>query len=309
MELRDLEIFYTVARTGSMTGAAKQLGFVQSHITGRIRLLEKELQQLLFDRLKTGVVLTAEGKKLYPYVESLLVQWNETRNALLKQDELFGALRIGSLETTAALHTARWIAKFHHKNPSVEISLQTGTSKALLQGVVDRTLDIALVAGSVAHVELDFKALVVEELVVITPLNRTPVDMLAGTPVIVTFREGCTYRRALEKWVANRGVTLFKTMESASIDTILQLVAGGLGISIMPLSVLARSTWRKELTAHPMDIADGLVTTHAVWRRRPHVPRVISSFLEQLSEDSALARSVDAVRVPIGAQEPSAADD
>lgn len=283
MDLKDLEIFYTVARAGSMTGAAKQLGFVQSHITGRVRLLENELQQPLFERRKSGVVLTAEGRKLYPYVESLLVQWHETRNALSNQEELFGSICIGSLETTAALHTAGWIAKFHDKHPNVGISLQTGTTRELLQGVVDRTLDVALVAGSVEHVELNSKALVVEELGIITPHGRTLEAMLGGSPVIITFREGCTYRQVLERWMAARGVTLFTTMESASIDTILQLIAGGLGLSMLPKSIATRPLWNGEIVVHPVDKQYGLVTTHAVWGRRQHISRTISAFLEQLN--------------------------
>ncbi|WAH37901.1 LysR family transcriptional regulator [Alicyclobacillus dauci] len=288
MDMKDLEIFYTVARTGSMTRAAKQLGFVQSHITGRVRLLETELHHPLFERLKTGVVLTAEGKKLYPYVESLLVQWNETRSVLLEQDELFGSIRIGSLETTAALHTAGWITRFHKENPSVEISLQTGTTRELLQGVVDRTFDIALVAGAVEHLEVDSKALVIEELAIITPCGSTPDSMLMENPVIITFREGCTYRRILERWMADQGAALYQTMESASIDTILQLTAGGLGISIMPKSIVTRSFLREKLTAHPVDQSIGFVTTHAVWRRGQHVPRTISTFLEQLSVEYSI---------------------
>ncbi|MFB5189086.1 LysR family transcriptional regulator [Alicyclobacillus fastidiosus] len=285
MDIKDLEIFYTVARTGSMTRAAKQLGFVQSHITGRIRLVENELNRPLFERLKTGVVLTAEGKKLYPYAESLLVQWNETRRVFSEQGELFGSLRIGSLETTAALHTAGWIAKFHKENPNIEISLQTGTTRDLLRGVVDRTLDIALVAGTVEHVELDSKALVSEELAILTAHGSTLDNMLIDQPVVITFREGCTYRRILERWLADRGVALYKTMESASIDTILQLTAGGLGISLMPKSIVMQSSLREKVTVHPVDPYFQFVTTHAVWRHGQHVVPTVSKFLEQLCDE------------------------
>ena len=283
VDLKDLEIFYTVAQAGSMTGAAKRLGYVQSHITGRIRLLEREFHHSLFERGKTGVTLTAEGQKLYPYVESLLAQWNETRSVMLESDGPCGALRIGSLESTAALHAARWISTFHAAFPNVDISLETGTTKALLQRVVDRKLDVAIVAGSVENLDLASKALMVEELKIITPVGRTPADVLRTNPVMITFRDGCTYRRMLEQWTANRGYPMLRIMESANIDTILQLVAGGLGISIMPNAIIEHSMWKDVLAAHPTDDDDRWVTTYAVWRRTPVVPRPISALLDQLS--------------------------
>lgn len=278
-----MEIFYTVVQAGSMTGAARRLGYVQSHITGRIRLLEKEFHRQLFERGKTGVTLTPEGQKLYPYVEALLAQWNEVRSLMLESDGPCGALRIGSMESTAALHAARWISTFHATFPKVDISLETGTTKTLLQRVVDRKLDIVVVAGAVENLDLASRALMVEELKIITPRGRTPDESLRTNPVIITFRDGCTYRRVLEQWTAHRGYPMLRVMESANIDMILQLVVGGLGISIMPDAVIGRSIWKDLLTAHPLESDDRWMTTFAVWRRTPVVPRQICALLDQLS--------------------------
>lgn len=283
LDLRDLEIFYTVAQAGSMTGAARKLGYVQSHITGRVRALEAELRHTLFERMKTGVVLTAEGHKLYPYVESLLAQWDETRAVFAESDEPEGVLRIGSLETVAALHAAGWIAKYHAACPKVDISLQTATTKELLQDVLNRKLDVAFVSGPVESPDLSSRALLTEEMCVITPVDRTPDDMMQKNPVIVVFREGCAYRRALERWLAGRGHVLLRRMESGSVDTILQLVAGGLGLSMMPKAIVDRSPWRAQLRMHPFDDPMGFVTTYAVWRHASHLPRTLRTLLDSLS--------------------------
>ncbi|BCJ85971.1 hypothetical protein skT53_09560 [Effusibacillus dendaii] len=128
------------------------------------------------------------------------------------------------------------------------------------------------------------KTLVVEELQIITATGRSPDDALQENPVAITFREGCTYRRVLERWATGRGFTLLKTMECASIDTILQLVAGGLEISMMPKAIIEQSKWSHQLAAHPVDDNKGLVTTHAVWRHAAHLPRPLSALLAQLSE-------------------------
>ncbi|MHB1682268.1 MAG: LysR family transcriptional regulator [Bacilli bacterium] len=284
MEIRDLEIFYTVARTGSMTKAAGELGFVQSHITGRIRLLEKELNHTLFERIKTGVLLTADGQRLYPHVESLLAEWNRTRAVLLESGAPIGALRIGSLETTAALHVAGWLSKYHNAYPQVEISLETGTTKDLLQGVLNRKLDVAFVAGTVVHPDLAAKALLAEEPQIITPAGWSPDDLLRKNPVVIAFREGCTYRRILERWILDREFTVLQTMECASIDTILQLVAGGLGISLMPKAVIEQSKWARQLATHSLKGNREFITTYAAWRGGAHLASSLSALLAQLPE-------------------------
>ena len=307
VDLKDLEIFYTVAQAGTMTGAAQRLGYVQSHITGRVRLLEREFRHPLFERGKTGVSLTPEGQKLYPYVESLLAQWNEMRSAMLESDGPCGTLRIGSLESTAALHAARWISTFHVAFPNVDISLETGTTKTLLQRVVDRKLDLVIIAGSVENLDLASKALMVEELKIITPIGKTPEEVLRSNPVMITFRDGCTYRRVLEQWTANRGYPMLRVMESANIDTILQLVVGGLGVSIMPNAIIEHSMWKDVLAAHPTDEDDRWVTTYAVWRRTPVVPRQISALLDQLSDGPETApRHADPAVSVVGGKRPSA---
>jgi DNA-binding transcriptional LysR family regulator len=265
-----------------MSKAAKELGFVQSHITGRIKLLEQEAQQALFERTKTGVSLTPEGQKFYPYAESLLAQWNQTRSVLLQSEEPVGRLRIGSMETTAALHAARWISEYHASCPNVEISLVTGTTRELLHQILDRKLDVAFVAGSVEHPDIASKPIVVEQMQIITAKNLTLDDILRVTPVAVTFRAGCTYRRLLESWLTSMGITLLNTMECASIDTILQLVAGGLGISMMPKAVLEQSRWRQQLSSHDLKGDMGLVTTYAIWRDLDYLSRPLSVLLTQL---------------------------
>src|SRR5690349_20430498 len=71
MELADLAVFGSVARTGTMTGAAAELMTVQSNVTARVRLLERELGVALFDRHSRGVTLTAAGQRLLPFAERI----------------------------------------------------------------------------------------------------------------------------------------------------------------------------------------------------------------------------------------------
>lgn len=77
MELNDLRIFQCVTSVGSMSEAARIMGYAQSNITERIRLLEQELTVRLFERTNRGVELLQEGEKLLEYATIILAQIDE----------------------------------------------------------------------------------------------------------------------------------------------------------------------------------------------------------------------------------------
>ena len=72
MESQELRIFREVARAGSISKAAGQLGYVQSNVTARIKKLEEELNAVLVIRHSKGVTLTAEGERLLIASEDIL---------------------------------------------------------------------------------------------------------------------------------------------------------------------------------------------------------------------------------------------
>ena len=126
MEIRDLTIFVTVAKTGSVTKAAEQLGYVQSNITARIQHLENKLGTPLFHRLPRGVTLTSSGETLLRYAERILNLCHEAEQAVQDSETPSGTLRIGAMETTTATRLPAILAKYHEAFPDVELSLTTG---------------------------------------------------------------------------------------------------------------------------------------------------------------------------------------
>ncbi|MGN8646274.1 LysR family transcriptional regulator [Gracilibacillus sp. HCP3S3_G5_1] len=62
MELRDIRVFLAIAESGSISGAAKQLNYVQSNVIARLKKLEDELGVLLFHRGVKGIAITEKGK-------------------------------------------------------------------------------------------------------------------------------------------------------------------------------------------------------------------------------------------------------
>jgi DNA-binding transcriptional LysR family regulator len=154
MNSADLMFFAAVAEAGSIGRAATALNTVQSNVTGRIRSLEQSLQTSLFYRGTKGVTLTHAGERLLPYAKQVARLLADARHAVLPGDVPGGSLRLGSMETTAALRLPKLLTAYAARYPDVDIELELGPTEALLAAVLDRRIEAALVAGPVAKSDL-----------------------------------------------------------------------------------------------------------------------------------------------------------
>ena len=112
MDLAALEIFRTVVEQGGVNKAAARLHRVPSNVTTRVRQLEEQLGTKLFLRDGRRLTLTAEGELLLDYANQLLRLSSEAR-AAMRGGKPRGALRIGSLESTAGSRLAPVLSRFH----------------------------------------------------------------------------------------------------------------------------------------------------------------------------------------------------
>lgn len=289
MNLHDLNLFVTVARLGSLTKAAKSLSTVQSNVTARIRLLEDELGAQLFHRHHHGISLTRKGHEFLPYAQQMTVLVQKARETVSNTQEVEGVLRIGSLSTTAAARLPDLLKAYVSTWHKVDLAIETGTTKELIAGVLDHRLDGAFACGPIEHRELDTMLAFVEELVLITPpAYRSPAQYLAGgtIPKLFVFKIGCSYRHKIEQYLSRHGVELLNEMEFGTIEGIIGCVSAGLGITMLPRSVIERSARRNEVRIHELSKADSQVETLFVTRRNV----VRSSALDRLIEVIILQR-------------------
>jgi len=283
MDLHDLNVFATAARHGSVTKAAKALSTVQSNVTARIRLLERELGVQLFDRTYRGITLTAKGQQLLPYAQQLLSLAENARVAMADGSDVRGVLRIGALQSTASARLPNILRAYAVDHDHVDVSIETGTSSELIERVLASRLDGAFVADGAQHPDLDSVASFVEELVMIAPPPfKTMREYLrrSALPKVLVFRVGCHYRQRLERYLFDEGVGAVNQMEFGTIDGIVGCVAAGLGVTMLPRSVVERSARRKEVSIHPLPRPYRYVETQFV----THRAQVRSVALERLIE-------------------------
>lgn len=148
MELQSLVVFLTVARHGSITGAARELRYTQSAISRQIAALEAETGARLFDRLARGVALTEEGRCLLPHAEAVLDRLRTAHRDLAALRNLgAGRLRVGAFPTAVAALVPRALAAFREEHPGVALSLVEGMTPGLLDRLSDGDADVAVVSA------------------------------------------------------------------------------------------------------------------------------------------------------------------
>jgi len=252
MELVALKTFQAVVEEGGILAASRKLNTVQSNVTARIRRLEEELGAELFFRKGRGLELAPSGHVLLDYARRMLMLERQTAAAVRQVGESTGELRIGAMETFAALHLPRALKAVRVAHPGMELRVFTDTSAALADRVRQHKLDCAFIAGPVVHPELQFEELVVEELVQVHAAGSDPLQQ----PLIL-FREGCAYRARALAWQRSQGHSSIDAMEFGTLEGILGCVSVGLGWTLMPRRVVEQSLHAADLVIEtvPPEIA------------------------------------------------------
>ncbi|WP_116348652.1 LysR substrate-binding domain-containing protein, partial [Alkalilimnicola ehrlichii] len=274
--------FLMVNRTGTLGAAARQLHCVPSNVSARLRQLEEQLNAALFMRRGQRLRLTPAGERLLPYAEQLeeLCQaaWRSVHT-----DELAGNLRLGAMETTAAVWLPEALARFHRDAPRVNLTLATGTSRHLIEQVLAGELDAALIAGAPDHPGLIEETVWHEELMLVLPPGISP-DNLTEAPVcLIGFAVGCHYRERLERWSQQAELKVSARQNYGSVEAILGSIAAGMGVGLLPRSLLEQHPRAPLVKAYHLPPAIADTPTRLVRRRDAPEHPALNLLMEQLA--------------------------
>lgn len=295
MDSVSLRFFEAVARLGAMNRAAEALNTVQSNVTARMKSLEEELGVALFRRHSRGVDLTSAGERLLPFARKSVHLLAEARRAVLDEGLPKGRLSLGSLETTAALRLSPVLSRYGTKYPDVELSLKVGANDELIRRVLEYEIDGAFVCGPVEHPQLLSSVAFQEELVIASPINVSLAAHLAAGCRILVKGHGCAYRSRLDALLAQMGIQEVTRLEFGTLDAIIGCLEGGLGITLLPRSLLqvAADAGRVRLTDLSPEVAR--VQTLFIRRRDTGQFSALCALLGELSSErpSAKASPID----------------
>jgi len=249
MELRHLRYFIAVAEEGHITRAAEKLGMQQPPLSLQIRALEKELNVQLFKRLPRGVELTDAGSAFLERARAILDQVERalaTTRRTARGEQ--GRVAVG-FTSSAPFHpfVPRVIRSFREISPLVSLVLEESGSSELVQALHSEEIDAAFIRSPVADVVgLLVRPILEEEMLVALPDGHPLAAESAALPLAELANETfILYKRPGGPGLYDTIITACRGsgfsprvgQEAPRIISTLNLVAAGLGVSIVPASL------------------------------------------------------------------------
>lgn len=242
-----MSYFVAVAEEGQFTRAAARESVAQPAISAQIRRLERELGERLFHRDQRGVGLTAAGEALLPHARAALAAAARGRDTIASlRGVLHGRLRIG-VSGPGDRRLAAALGEFHRAHPGIEITLGERHNEPLLEALAGGELDAAVIGLPDEPLPPQLRARVIAEDAVVLavprehPLSRSrtiAIAALRGQPMI-TLTRGTGLRATLEGACRDAGFAPRIIAETSQLGHMVELVAAGLGVAVMPGSALA----------------------------------------------------------------------
>jgi DNA-binding transcriptional LysR family regulator len=248
MKLRQLSYFVAVADEGGFTRAAARVSVAQPAVSAQIRRLERELGEALFHRDQRSVTLTAAGEALLPHARAALAAAERGRDTIASLHGLLhGRLRVG-VSSPVDHRLADALGEFHRAHPAIEIGLTEQHNEPLLRAVADGDLDAAIVgmpAGQAVSARVRTRMIAAEPLVVAVPRGHAlagragvAIGRLREQPMI-TLTHNSGLRVVLERACRDAGFTPRIAAETSELGSLVDLVAAGLGVALLPRSAAA----------------------------------------------------------------------
>lgn len=263
MEFRQLRQFVVVAEELNFGRAAEKLHMSQPPLSVAIRNLEQEVGTLLIDRSRHHVRLTAAGKVFLKDARRLLAQAHaateRARRAALGSE---GSLSLCFVPSAALDLLPGILKRFKHDYPTVVLQVTADTTSRQVDALRREEADLALVVGPLQNVpDLNVVDLQAQPLVIAVPRThalatqqKVRMKALAGESFIAfPAVEGEGFVTAMLNACRSAGFVPKVVQEASQMQAVLTLVAGGLGIALVPASM--RMLGMKDVVY--VDVAEG----------------------------------------------------
>jgi DNA-binding transcriptional LysR family regulator len=246
MNLHQLSVFKAIVETGSFSKAAAELCIAQSAVSYHIKLLEAEVGDPLFLRVKTRVYLTEAGKVLWQHVERIFQAVEAAKNAIVEISQGHsGELHFGLGVSSLSDQLPGFLKHLKEICPRASFNVVMGSSPQILESIRANKLDLGIVSLPVES--SDFVTLPLfyeeEEMVVITHKECAQArkgeiapEELVGLPLIL-YNKSTATRSNLDRFFREADVTPFVFMEVDREEMMMSLVKSGLGAAILPRCV------------------------------------------------------------------------
>jgi DNA-binding transcriptional LysR family regulator len=243
MNLKKLEAFIMVVEKNSFSEAAAALKSSQPSVSLKIKSLEDELGFELLDRGAAGIRPTPAGVLVYTAAKDIAKRWRMLEGELGEfQGTLTGTLTIGASTIPGTYLLPGWVKRFRSLFPKVDVKIEIGDSKKILEKLQNHQIDAAIIGMKVESRLVKSNPVATDSLVLVTPEGHPLVQTESADFSqlqqydFVLREEGSGTLKMMEHYLAEKGLSfedLTVAVSIGSTESVIAAVEAGLGISFI----------------------------------------------------------------------------
>lgn len=240
MSLYTYKVFHTIVQCKSFARAAEKLHLTPSAVSHAVSDMEEEFGFPLFIREKRNVTLTENGAQIYSYIQDILYTSDllEKRVSQINGSQL-GSVRLGLIDSTAIQWLGGIMGAFRVKSPNIDVIARENTYNALVEAVIKRDLDLAIVSHSSIRsltVPLQFIPLYEDRLICVSPKEYVPQNGNFITPEELDKLELILplggNESDVEQYLATQGIQGICRSSAITNSSLVSMVRSGFGHAV-----------------------------------------------------------------------------
>ncbi len=287
MEIKHLKTFSKVAQLLHFNHAATALNCSQSTVSAQIKLLEEELDLLLFDRLGKKIILTDAGSKLVRYARKIIDLEKETLSEITESHEPFGLISLRASQSIGAYLIPGVLEQFSRRYPRVGFNVETCSMASLKDELRSGIIDLAFLFTEYADGNgFQTESLRIEPLVLVAKPDHylaMEKEILIGDldgETIILPKHDCGYKMVFEKMLSEANIKTASKMEFNSVEAVKQCVIKGIGITIIPELSVRDEIEGGKLTILPLKDEILETSVSMIWHKNKWLSPTLTEFMD-----------------------------
>ena len=241
MELRQLQCFIAVVEEGGFKRATARLGITQPALSYQIRRLEEELGVQVFHRGPGGITPTEAGRTLLQHAHQVLAAVTEAHQAVRElSGGVTGELRIGTIKCVGIYFLPQVLWEIRAKHPMVRPKLLYRDSEEILESLLAKQLDVALVVDPPPDKRLEQHNVFEEQISLVCGpkhafYGRTSVDVSELEDVqLISLSPQTSTGALIRGYLDQLGLRVVPAISTDNVETVKRMVEEGMGVAFLP---------------------------------------------------------------------------
>lgn len=296
-DLSDLKVFVAIAQVQNLTQGAKSIHLSAAAASTRLKNLEQQINARLFYRHNKGLELTPAGRKLLTHARQMLYYADCIRSEFANEPhDAQGHIRIKANTTAVIGFLPEILARFLAERPAVSIDLQEDFTKETIRAVREDNVDFGILSGQIDAPDLEHIPFKTDRLCIALPENHPLTERKEGVGFEealiypqISFHPSSTLQKYLNDHKERLGIYSKNRISVAGFESACRLIEAGVGIGIVPESVIQRHQATMRICAiplnHPSAIRERRIIVKELDAQTPTVRVLIETICQIMGTD------------------------